>query len=145
MALQLFFSSFCCEIHFNHYPWFDCLDMYYSEEIGLPKTDSSRWRLRTDPLGRETWHYLSHDECEKEPQSTFVQWLLNSPDFPAPEPSDIKTPGQAASKGADFLSLLQLDNGIFPCQYKGPMFMTIGYIVANYFSKQKSQNHIDMK
>ncbi|KAK6890100.1 Lanosterol synthase [Candida tropicalis] len=109
--------------------------MYYSEEIGLPKTDSSRWRLRTDPLGRETWHYLSHDECEKEPQSTFVQWLLNSPDFPAPEPSDIKTPGQAASKGADFLSLLQLDNGIFPCQYKGPMFMTIGYIVANYFSK----------
>ena len=57
--------------------------MYYSEEIGLPKTDISRWRLRSDALGRETWHYLSQSECESEsePQSTFVQWLLESPDF----------------------------------------------------------------
>ena len=38
--------------------------MYYSEEIGLPKTDISRWRLRSDALGRETWHYLSQSECE---------------------------------------------------------------------------------
>ncbi|KGQ96923.1 lanosterol synthase [Candida albicans SC5314] len=111
--------------------------MYYSEEIGLPKTDISRWRLRSDALGRETWHYLSQSECESEsePQSTFVQWLLESPDFPSPPSSDIHTPDEAARKGADFLKLLQLDNGIFPCQYKGPMFMTIGYVTANYYSK----------
>ncbi|EGW33292.1 oxidosqualene cyclase [Spathaspora passalidarum NRRL Y-27907] len=109
--------------------------MYYSEEIGLPKTDPTRWRLRSSPLGSETWHYITDDEeLAKEPQSTFVQWLLESPDFPAPEPSDIKTPGEAMEKGADFLRLLQLDNGILPCQYKGPMFMTIGYLAANYFS-----------
>ena len=78
--------------------------MYYSEEIGLPKTDISRWRLRSDALGRETWHYLSQSECESEsePQSTFVQWLLESPDFPSPPSSDIHTPGEAARKGADF-------------------------------------------
>ncbi|KAG7665954.1 ERG7 [[Candida] subhashii] len=111
--------------------------MYYSEEIGLEKTDPSKWRLRSDPLGRETWHYLTTpEECSQEPQSTFVQWLLESPDFPSPPPSDISTSKQSMEKGADFLKLLQLDNGIFPCQYKGPMFMTIGYIVANYFSNQ---------
>ena len=100
MALQLF-SSFCCEIHFNHYPWFDCLDMYYSEEIGLPKTDSSRWRLRTDPL-EEKHGIIYHMTNVKRTTINFRSMVIEFPDFPAPEPSDIKTPGQAASKGADF-------------------------------------------
>ncbi|KAI3402765.2 ERG7 [Candida oxycetoniae] len=113
--------------------------MYYSEEIGLPKTDSCRWRLRTDYVGRETWHYLSVKEAAaggiEEPQSNYVKWLLGSPDFPTPQEEEIETPGRAAEKGAEFFKLLQLENGIFPCQYKGPMFMNIGYIAANYFCK----------
>ena len=32
---------------------------FYSEKIGLPKTDPRRWRLRTDKLGRESWEYLT--------------------------------------------------------------------------------------
>lgn len=107
--------------------------MYYSEELGLPKTDPKRWRLKTSDLGRETWHYLSA-EASQEPNSTYVQYLLEDDAFPTPNPiSQVKTPSQAAERGADFLKLLQLPNGIFPCQYKGPMFMTIGYVVAHYY------------
>ncbi|KAI5963790.1 ERG7 [Candida pseudojiufengensis] len=111
--------------------------MYYSEELSLPKTDTSRWRLRTDQVGRETWHYITDEkELAHEPQSNFVKWLLKSDDFPEPKSESLETPRQAMEKGADFLKLLQLENGIFPCQYKGPMFMTIGYVAANYYSQQ---------
>ncbi|KAF6051155.1 Lanosterol synthase [Candida parapsilosis] len=108
--------------------------MYYSDELNLPKTDSSRWRLRTDPVGRETWHYVSEEEKTHETQSSYVKWLLKSPDFVPPAATRVESPSEALEKGADFLKLLQLENGIFPCQYKGPMFMTIGYVAANYFS-----------
>lgn len=106
--------------------------MYYSEEIGLPQTDRTRWRLLSDELGREQWVYLKEGD-NSIPNSTYVQYLLEDLSFTPPSPSIINTPFEAAQKGADFLSLLQLPNGIFPCQYKGPMFMTIGYIVAHYY------------
>ncbi|KAI5951266.1 ERG7 [Candida jiufengensis] len=111
--------------------------MYYSEELNLPKTDPSKWRLRTDPVGRETWHYITNEtDLKNEPQSNYVKWLLKTSDFPQPQPETIETPTKSMEKGADFLKLLQLDNGIFPCQYKGPMFMTIGYVAANYYSEK---------
>ncbi|KAK6465064.1 lanosterol synthase [Scheffersomyces coipomensis] len=112
--------------------------MYYSEEIGLPKTDPKRWRLRTDPVGRETWHYINEEDTIHEEQTSYVKYLLGLEDFSTPEPAVIETPFSAAKKGAEFLELLQDESsGIFPCQYKGPMFMTIGYITANYFSKNE--------
>lgn len=111
--------------------------MYYSEELGVEQTDPHRWRLVTDELGRETWHYLSIEESEKNPQSDYVKYLLELDDFPAPEESDINTPFESAKKGADFLELLQEPSGMFPCQYRGPMFMSIGYIAANYFTKNE--------
>ncbi|KAK6204358.1 lanosterol synthase [Scheffersomyces amazonensis] len=111
--------------------------MYYSEQIGLPRTDPRRWRLRTDSVGRETWHYLdNNEELANEPQTSYVQYLLEVDEFPSPAASEAQSPFEAAKKGAEFLELLQDENsGIFPCQYKGPMFMTIGYITAHYFSK----------
>lgn len=109
---------------------------YYSEQIGLPRSDPNLWRLRTDELGRQTWHYLSRDEAEVEPQSNVTKYLLKLPDFDKPEPNEnIKTPYEAAQKGADFLTRIQDDYGAFPCQYKGPMFMNIGYVAASYFTK----------
>lgn len=108
--------------------------MYYSEVLGLRKTDPKRWRLKTNEIGRETWHYLSNEEANQVPNSTFVQYLLQDDEFPTPKPtSKASTPFEAAERGADFLKLLQLPNGIFPCQYKGPMFMTIGYVAAHYY------------
>lgn len=108
--------------------------MFYSEEIGLPKTDPSLWRLKTDNLGRETWHY--EKDGNKSEQTNFVKWLLNVDSFPTPNPISEQEKSQlsaidAAKRGADFFLLLQDENsGIFPCQYKGPMFLMIGYIVA---------------
>lgn len=112
------------------------MKQYYSEKLGLEKTDPALWRLRTDELGRETWHYLSPEEAKKEPQLITTKYLLGMDDFPAPEPeTEIRYPHDAAKKGSEFLSLIQEDCGIFACQYKGPMFMTIGYIAASYFTK----------
>ncbi|CAH6720715.1 lanosterol synthase [[Candida] jaroonii] len=108
---------------------------YYSDQIGIPKTDHSRWRLRTDDIGSEWWEYIEESDKKSDKQSTFVQYLLNQPDFPAPPAEDIKTPFDAAKKGADFLSLLMDDCGSLPCQYKGPMFMTIGYVASCYYTK----------
>lgn len=108
--------------------------MYYSDKLGIPKTDPSLWRLRTTELGRETWHYLTPQEAEHEPQTSYVKYLLQTKDFQAPAEEKITSPFHAAEKGAQFLELLQDESGIFPCQYKGPMFMTIGYVVANYYS-----------
>ncbi|KAK6458061.1 lanosterol synthase [Scheffersomyces xylosifermentans] len=111
--------------------------LYYSEEIGLPRTDPKRWRLRTTPLGRETWHYVDEEDSSSEPQTSYVKYLLEQGDFPTPQEEEITTPFKAAQKGADFLELIQDDSGIFPCQYKGPMFMTIGYVVANYYAQNE--------
>lgn len=110
--------------------------MFYSEQLGLPGSDPKRWRLRTDELGRETWHYLSEEESANEPQSATTKFLLGLEDFPRP-PADLndKNAYEAALKGAEFLSGIQEECGTFACQYKGPMFMTIGYITACYFAK----------
>ncbi|QLG71977.1 hypothetical protein HG535_0C03300 [Zygotorulaspora mrakii] len=111
---------------------------YYSDELGLERTDPYLWRLRTDELGRESWEYLLPEEASKEPQSTFTQWLLKLPEFPTPEPEiyngvDGFTAKNAYENGASFFKLLQdPESGIFPCQYKGPMFLTIGYVAVNY-------------
>lgn len=110
--------------------------MYYSDQVGLPPTDKSRWRLRTDLLGAETWHFLTEKEAGADHQSASTKYLLDMEDFPRPEPeSSIPTPLDAAKKGTEFLGTIQEPCGIFACQYKGPMFMTIGYVAASYFTK----------
>ncbi|SGZ58976.1 CIC11C00000000975 [Sungouiella intermedia] len=109
--------------------------MYYSDQLGLPLSDKSLWRLRTDELGRETWHYLTKEEALSEPQSNTTKFLLDMEDFVRPEPEKISTPYEAAVKGTEFLGAIQEECGMFACQYKGPMFMSIGYITASYFTK----------
>lgn len=117
------------------------MERLYSDVLGLPKTDPKRWRINTDELGRETWDYLSEEDSQKIPQSSFAKWLLKTDDFDSPEPAiNSETPDfnalNAAHNGAMFMQLLQEpESGIFPCQYKGPMFMTIGYVVTKYLAK----------
>ncbi|KAL6949843.1 Lanosterol synthase (Oxidosqualene--lanosterol cyclase) [Hanseniaspora vineae] len=113
----------------------------YSDSLGLPKTDPKLWRLQTDKLGKEVWVYLTPEEAESTPQSTFVQDLLGTADLQnSLEPGSdytkqADTANDAMQKGANYFKLLQdPDSGIFPCQYKGPMFMTIGYIVTFYMA-----------
>lgn len=120
---------------------------FYSEELKLERTDPSLWRLRTDELGRETWDYITPEQAKNDPQSTFAQWLLQIPEFPTPEPSTNSsssdfTAADACQNGASFFKLLQEpESGIFPCQYKGPMFMTIGYVAVSYITGSKIPEH----
>ncbi|CCC71474.1 hypothetical protein NCAS_0H01640 [Naumovozyma castellii] len=116
----------------------------YSDELGLQKTDPTRWRLRTNPLGRHTWEYINSEQKTNDPQSTFTKWLLQLPDFPAPTPTteEPRTAREACYDGASFFRLLQdKESGTFPCQYKGPMFMTIGYVAVNYIAGLEIPNH----
>ncbi|AQZ09736.1 ERG7 (YHR072W) [Zygosaccharomyces parabailii] len=112
----------------------------YSEELHLDRTDPKLWRLRVDKLGRESWDYISEKEAKYDSQSTFTQWLLQLPNFPTPMPSKHSghknfTAADACQNGASFYQLLQdPESGVFPCQYKGPMFMTIGYVAVNYIA-----------
>lgn len=111
--------------------------VYYSDIVGVPNTDKSRWRLRTDELGRETWDYIEEAEKATDPQSKYVKYLLQTEDYDANTLPEPRTPFDAAKNGATFLKELQEESGVFPCQYKGPMFMTIGYVAACYFTKTK--------
>ena len=110
--------------------------MQYSDEIGLPKTDFTKWRLRTTPLGAQSWEYT--EENDSQSQSNLTKYLLAMQDFQPPQlqHSIPSTVFQAAHNGATFFNSLQDENsGTWPVQYKGPMFMTIGYIACCYFTK----------
>lgn len=112
--------------------------MQYSDTIGLPKTDFSKWRLRTTKLGAQRWEYLDSDNGYiDDPQDNMTKYLLSQPDFTPPNIIDNpKTIFEATQNGASFFQSLQDGNsGTWPVQYKGPMFMTIGYIACCYFTK----------
>lgn len=104
--------------------------MYPSDRYGMPKTDHTKWRLITDIYGKQNWVY----ECTGDgPEPTnYVRHQMqngfNPKELPKPESAH-----DAASNCFSFLSQLQDDSGIFPCQYGGPMFMLIGYVAAKYF------------
>ncbi|KAH3669115.1 hypothetical protein WICMUC_005079 [Wickerhamomyces mucosus] len=108
---------------------------YYSDILGIQRTDPSRWRLHTTELGAQNWTYIEDDDqLEPNPQSLYVKFLLKTDDFNPPILPEVKTPFDAAKNGATFFKELQEECGTFPVQYKGPMFMTIGYIASCYFT-----------
>ncbi|AMD19738.1 HCL413Wp [Eremothecium sinecaudum] len=121
--------------------------MLYSEQLGLPITDNRRWRLYCDTYGAERWDYIPEEDIERIPQTNFVKWLLRTGDFPYPNPKvNSSDPGFRASdatyNGAKFFSMIQdEESGIFPCQYQGPMFMTIGYVTFCYITGIEIPEH----
>lgn len=123
--------------------------MQYSDKAGFEQTDAARWRLCSDELGATEWVYLDEETSARrntihqlDEQSFYVKHSLNN--LTSQEQKKLVTDSNlflnkdqepafnAAIKGARFLKLLQEPSGIFPMQYKGPMFMTIGYIAASY-------------
>ena len=125
--------------------------MQCSDRLGFPKTDPARWRLYSDELGATQWKYLTSDkELDANPQSFYVKYILQNM---TPEELDQlvretnsnidESRSQSfntAVKGGRFLKKFQEPSGIFPMQYKGPMFMTIGYIVVNYISNNEIED-----
>ncbi|KAF6009212.1 hypothetical protein HII12_003790 [Brettanomyces bruxellensis] len=109
---------------------------YYSSEVGIQPTDLSRWRLRTTKLGAQRWTYLPEDaDVSKDPQDNCTKYLLGEK-FPVKSFKQQRTrASEVLEDGATFFSEIQdSKSGTWPNQYKGPMFMTIGYVAAAYFS-----------
>lgn len=99
-----------------------------------PFTEYSRWRLRVSDDGRHTWHYLhTDDECRDWPQTDLDKyWLglpLDIPDLPPP-----KDALGAARNGYTFYKHLQADDGHWPGEYGGPMFLLPGLVIGSYVS-----------
>lgn len=109
--------------------------MLYSDEIGLPQTDHSRWELEVSSLGAQRWHY--RDFPVEQPPLT--RYLLGKYKARAREPP--QTVWEATRQGADFFQSIQDPSGTWPVQYKGPMFMTIGYIAVSHFTKTPIPAH----
>lgn len=101
-----------------------------SDRYGMPKTDLHKWRLIVGEYGRQNWIYL-RDKPETIPASNFTKYHLNANYIPR-KLSRAQTPLDAAANAYSFLQSIQDETGIFPCQYGGPMFMLIGYVVAKY-------------
>ncbi|KAA8912435.1 terpenoid cyclases/protein prenyltransferase alpha-alpha toroid [Sphaerosporella brunnea] len=97
----------------------------------LPKTDYSRWRLKTHE-GRQTWHYLETDEqLAAWPQATYDKYHLGL-DTNLPKLPEASTALEAARNGLRFFSKLQLPEGQWACEYGGPMFLLPGLIISYY-------------
>ncbi|EPE09142.1 lanosterol synthase [Ophiostoma piceae UAMH 11346] len=107
-----------------------------TKKTRLPeRTDLSRWRMRDDDDGCQTWHYLDDDaEAKKWPQTLadkyFLGLPLDLPALPAPE-----TPLDAVRNGLTFFEHLQLPPGNWACEYGGPMFLLPGIVIAWYVTK----------
>lgn len=127
---------------FSSIPYNNNTGMLYSDEIGLPKTDASRWRLRTTKLGAQKWEYLNTNS-QNDAQNNTTKYLLKSNDFKLPTLyNNPKTILDVTKNGANFFSSIQDENsGTWPVQYKGPMFMTIGYVACCYFTKTEIPEH----
>lgn len=106
-----------------------------SDRYGMPKTDLSRWRLLTDEYGKQNWLYFrDDDELAKHPPTGYMLHQLEQPEFNAPKHKKRPTrPRDAAYNAFEFLQAIQDPCGTIPCQYGGPSFMVIGYVVAKYF------------
>lgn len=106
-----------------------------SDRYGMPKTDHTRWRYYTDEYGKNSWVYRREtDHLTRFPPSAFTLHTLELPSLKTPKLSKPETPFQAAYNSYSFLTSLQDECGTFPCQYGGPMFMIIAYVVAKYFT-----------
>lgn len=119
-------------------------EMQYSDSINIPKTDFSKWRLRTTKLGAQKWEYLQSDEePNNDPQDNLTKYLLSDPAFVPPQViSNPETIFDATKNAATFFQSLQDENsGTWPVFYKGPMFMTIGYVACAYFTKTPLPDH----
>lgn len=115
----------------------------YSDDVGCPRTDLTKWRLRTTALGAQKWEYVETPNTH-DPQNNMTKYLLDLPDFEPPAHDTISpaTVFEATKWGADFFQAVQDKySGTWPAQYKGPMFMTIGYIACSYFTKTPIPEH----
>ena len=102
----------------------------------LGQTDLHRWRLRVSDVGRHVWHYLETDaEVEAWPQTPMDRYWLGLPVGAETYAEAAATPLEAAQRGLAFYRHLQADDGHFPGEYGGPMFLLPGLIIGMYVTQ----------
>ncbi|CAG8580565.1 23819_t:CDS:10 [Gigaspora margarita] len=100
----------------------------------MERTDLTRWRLKVDDSGRQTWHYLDEDEIKNYPQSFIEKYWIGLPcqskTFEKP-----KTAFEAARNGFEFFKQLQTSNGHWACEFSGLTFLTPLLIITMYITQ----------
>ncbi|KAG8900254.1 Lanosterol synthase (Oxidosqualene--lanosterol cyclase) [Tulasnella sp. 403] len=101
------------------------------QDASKPLTDYSRWRLNLDEGSNYHWVYLSEEEAAERPQTTIEKyWIGTLKDTkPLPKATDALS---AARNGFEFYKTLQADDGHWPGEYTGPLFLTPGLVIASY-------------
>ncbi|XP_056390516.1 lanosterol synthase [Hyla sarda] len=92
-----------------------------------PATDLTRWRL-TCTEGRQTWHYV---EGEDRPQTALEAHSLglDTSDF-IKDLTKAQTAQDGAENGVTFYSALQAEDGHWPGDYGGPLFLMPGLLIV---------------
>ncbi|KDN40342.1 putative lanosterol synthase [Tilletiaria anomala UBC 951] len=111
------------------------IDGFTASSASLPRTDLTRWRLRTSAgsHGRHTWHYLPDDPnvLKEWPQTDEDKYWLGL-EMNAPTLKPAETPFDAAQNGFKFYKRIQASDGHWSGEYGGPMFLLPGLIIGMY-------------
>ncbi|XP_071811982.1 lanosterol synthase-like [Apostichopus japonicus] len=106
-----------------------------SERTISEYSDLTRWRLScTD--GKRIWHYVTEDETPERPQNMVEKYSLGL-DYSneAEKLPRAQNPKEAAENGIKFFSLMQAEDGHWPNDYSGPLFLMPGLIIVLYITK----------
>nr|UTN00769.1 parkeol synthase [Apostichopus japonicus] len=102
-----------------------------------PVTDLTRWRL-TSIDGRRRWHFISIDGTLEREQNVLEKYSLGLDcSDEANKLPDAESAAEAAINGMTFFSLLQADDGHWPNDYSGPLFLMPGLFIVLYITKTK--------
>ncbi|KZS94380.1 terpene synthase [Sistotremastrum niveocremeum HHB9708] len=101
-----------------------------------PFTDYSKWRLDANDGGRHVWKYVDSEQqaTYDEPQSALEKYWLGLPTGCA-ESSVAEDALSAARKAFHFYKNLQAQDGHWPGEYGGPMFLIPGLVIGSYVSE----------
>nr|WOJ37985.1 oxidosqualene cyclase 1 [Eupentacta fraudatrix] len=105
------------------------------KEVHASATDLTRWRL-TSVNGRRRWCYVTMDERNERPQNMLEKYSLGL-DYS----ESVKvlpralTAEESAVNGMNFFSLLQCEDGHWPNDYSGPLFLIPGFVIVHYITK----------
>ncbi|CAG8514322.1 9242_t:CDS:2 [Diversispora eburnea] len=92
--------------------------------IDTKRTNLENWRLKVEN-GRQTWHYLEHeDEIKNWPQSIIEKYWL-----------DLPFVRKAAKNGFKFYKQLQTEDGHWAGDCGGPMFVIPGIVFSMYITQ----------
>ena len=88
------------------------------------QSDLTKWRL-TCERGRQTWQFVAD---VTRPQSFFERYCLGLTARPPQRTAD--SAAEALRRGCDFYSRLQGEDGHWPGDYGGPLFLLPGLLIV---------------